>query len=376
MTHRRRRRDEHCTVPFQQPALPPTDEIEKYFALSRAESWYSNSGPCHDLLAERASALLADRPVVPVSSGGIGLIAALRTLVPSSSGTARQVVLPSFTFAATGAAVVWCGLEPVFVDIEPDGWHLCPNRLRELLAARPGQIAAIVACCAFGTPPSGDIADAWCTAAEDAGVPLLVDSAAGFGAGGWDRAPDAEVFSMHATKGLAVGEGGLVAFDREEVAARARTVINHGIGHDHEAAVIGLNGKLDEWSAATALAALDTLPQRIARRRAAAQTMRDNLGASGLHFQALADRSTSQFVPALAPSPARRDEILARAASVGVELRTYYSPPLHTSPAYGASDRGDPLTVTTDVAGRIVSLPMSDDFSDEQQARVAECVGA
>jgi dTDP-4-amino-4,6-dideoxygalactose transaminase len=181
---------------------------------------------------------------------------------------------------------------------------------------------------------------------------------------------------MHATKPLAVGEGGLVALRDEAVAGAARILINHGLGPDHEAVAVGLNGKLDEWRAATALAGLDRLEEGLAARRAAAATMRRNLRGTGLRFQALAERSPSQFVPALAASSEQRDEILATAASRGVEMRTYYSPPLHVSPAYGACDRGDALPVTGHVSGRILSLPMADDFSEAEQREVAECFGS
>src|SRR4051794_8423794 len=78
-------RERSFAVPFQRPSLPALAEIDRYFALSRAEGWYSNSGPCHDLLVERSSALLGDRPVIPVTSAGIGLIVALRALVPRSA---------------------------------------------------------------------------------------------------------------------------------------------------------------------------------------------------------------------------------------------------------------------------------------------------
>jgi dTDP-4-amino-4,6-dideoxygalactose transaminase len=157
------------------------------------------------------------------------------------------------------------------------------------------------------------------------------------------------------------------------VAAAVRTLINHGLGPDHRAVAVGLNGKLDEWHAATALAGLDRLPGVLARRRAAAAAMRQNLSGTGLRFQALAERSPSQFVPALAASADQRSGILEVAASRSVEMRTYYSPPLHTSPAYGACDRGDPLSVTAGVSYGILSLPMADDFSQAEQERVAEC---
>jgi dTDP-4-amino-4,6-dideoxygalactose transaminase len=340
--------------------------------LSRAERWYSNFGPCNDLLVERVSELLEDRPVVAVSSAGIGLIAALRTLVPSDS-RARHVILPSFTFAATAAAVIWCGLEPVFCDVDPDGWHLSPSGLQAALEDRSGTVAAVLACSAFGTPPAAEISAAWSTLADEWGVPLVVDAAAGFGASEWTRPPDAEVFSMHATKPLAVGEGGLVAFADQAQAASARMVVNHGIDADQDAVVVGLNGKLDEWHSATALAALDTLSERVALRQAAAARMRVRLRAHDIDFQARADRSPTQFVPALVPSARRRDEVLARAATLGVELRTYFDPPLHETTAYRGCERSGDLRVTTDLAARMLSLPMADEITLADEDLILEC---
>src|SRR4051794_3143867 len=100
-------RDRSSAVPFQRPSLPALADIDRYFALARAEGWYSNSGPCHDLLVERSRALLGDRLVVPVASGGIGLIVALRALMPESAGGARQGVLPSVTVPPAAAARRW-----------------------------------------------------------------------------------------------------------------------------------------------------------------------------------------------------------------------------------------------------------------------------
>ncbi len=232
---------------------------------------------------------------------------------------------------------MWCGLEPVFCDIEDEGWHLSPARLDEALAARRGRVAAILPCTAFGTPPPASVAASWSAAAEEWGVPLVIDSAAAFGASTYARPPDAEVFSMHATKPLAVGEGGLVAVRDEAVAADLRTLINHGVGPDHRAVAVGLNGKLDEWHAATALAGLDRLDEGLAARGAAAASLRSGLSATGARFQAQADRSTSQFVPALVSGSERRAGVLTRAESLSVELRTYYSPSLHRHPRTAAA---------------------------------------
>jgi dTDP-4-amino-4,6-dideoxygalactose transaminase len=154
-----------------------------------------------------------------------------------------------------------------------------------------------------------------------------------------------------------------------------RTLINHGLGPDHRAVLVGLNGKLDEWHAAAALAGLDRLDATLQARRDAAASMRRHLTAAGVRFQALAERSPSQFVPAVVSSSAERSGVLAAAESRGVEMRTYFSPPLHVTPAYAACDRADALATTVDVAGRILSLPMADDFTQDAEARVAKCFG-
>jgi len=361
-------------VRFQRPVLPALEEIERYFDASRRVGWYSNGGPCHVLLIERASSLLGGRAVVPVASGGIGLILALRALAGTPGPERREVLLPSFTFAACAAAVVWCGLEPVFCDIEEDGWHLCPNRLREALASRNGKAAAILACSTFGTPVPAAQAEAWATLAEEAAVPLVLDSAAGLGASAEGPLPDAEIFSMHATKPMPIGEGGLVALRDTDIANRVALLSNHGLDDDHAALDVGLNGKLDEWHAAAALAGLDRLDHVLAARRARAASMRRELANAGVRFQALAEESTSQFVPALLPSAEVRHRVLAAARSRNIGLRSYFSPPLHAMPAYAQRDRAGALDVTEGISDRIVSLPMANDLTALEIERIVQCV--
>jgi dTDP-4-amino-4,6-dideoxygalactose transaminase len=361
-------------VRFQRPILPPVDEIERYFAASRAVGWYSNGGPCHALLSERASELLGGRPVVPVSSGGIGLILALRALVGAPRPQRTEVLLPSFTYAACAAAIVWCGLEPVFCDIEDEGWHMCSAGLADALAEREGRVAAILACSTFGTPVPTVQAAEWARLAEDAGVPLVLDSAAGLGAVGDGPLPDAEIFSMHATKPMPIGEGGLVALRDPDVAERVRLLANYGLDEDHVAVTVGLNGKLDEWHAATALAGLDQLDGVLLARRSRAAFMRRELAGDPIRFQALAERSGAQFVPALLRSRGARERALASAQANGIGLRAYFSPALHAMPAYAGYERAGGLEVTRRISERIISLPMANDLTELEIERIVTCV--
>lgn len=130
-------------------------------------------------------------------------------------------------------------------------------------------------------------------------MPLLVDSAAGFGSIDEDGRPlgrqgAAELFSFHATKPLAVGEGGLLTTRDPTIAARITELSNFGFDKNRVVGgEPGINAKLDEWHSATALAALDRLDDVLAARSGHLAAMRESLpdlpADSGLY--PLAERS-------------------------------------------------------------------------------------
>jgi dTDP-4-amino-4,6-dideoxygalactose transaminase len=370
-------------IRFQRPELPDADAIERYFAASRERRWFSNGGPCHELLVERLGATVGGGShCVPLSSGTLALMCGLRALAGEPAGDRREVLVPSFTFAATASAVVWAGFEPVLLDIETGSWHVSGDALQSALDQRAGSVAAVLACSTFGTPAPRALTERWEAAARGAGVPLLVDSAAGFGATDERGAAlgcqgDAEVFSMHATKPLAIGEGAILSTCDAAVAEAVASVANFGFGPEREpAGPLGLNAKLDEWHCATALAALDRLPGVLDARRERAERLRESLEPHGFIFQEGSERSPWQFVPVLAPSAETRARAIDVAAERGIELRTYFDPPLHRlAPLAGAPVHGT-LTATDDVCSRILSLPMANDLSPEELDAVGGALAA
>ena len=279
-------------IRFLTPQLPAATEIERYFATSRDARWFSNDGPCARLFVERSERLLGGGlSVVPVANCTLALMLGLRATAGWPADARREVVLPSFTFPATAGAVAWCGFTPVFADVDPTTWHLSADALKEVLDARGDRVAAVLACSTFGTPPPLELSRAWAALAADAGVPLVVDSAAGFGARDETGAQlgaqgDAEVFSFHATKPFAIGEGGALATSDPDLAAKVRRLANFGFGPTRGVEEPGLNAKLDEWHAAAALAALDGLDAVLAARRERAERIRAALASHGFAFQA------------------------------------------------------------------------------------------
>jgi dTDP-4-amino-4,6-dideoxygalactose transaminase len=290
------------------------------------------------------------------------------------------VVVPSFTFAATVSAIIWNGYTPVFADVDAESWHLSAESLHEALAARGDSVAAVVACSTFGTAPPFALSRAWRELTAAAGVPLVVDSAAGFGTrdergdllGGQG---EAEIFSFHATKAFAIGEGGALTTSDQDVAASVRRLANFGFGPDRTvAAEPGLNAKMDEWHAAAALACLDEMDAVLDARRAHAHAMRSVLASHGFTFQRAAEAGTWQFVPALAPTPTWRGAALAAAEARGIEIRSYFDPPLHRMAAFSGFPRVASLDVADSLAERMLSLPMANDLSEDAVERIVSCV--
>jgi dTDP-4-amino-4,6-dideoxygalactose transaminase len=367
-------------IRFLTPELPPLEEVAKYFALSEEARWFANGGPCHVLLTRRIEEYVGrGARCVLVANGTLGLMIALRALVTPTRGR-DEVIIPAFTFAATANAVLWAGLKPVFVDVDARHWHLAPEALDEALAERGDRVAAVLPCSTFGVPPASDVRRAWEDLARRAGVPVLVDSASGFGAVDEDGnrlglQGDAELFSFHATKPFAIGEGGALVTAAPDLADDLLRLTNFGFDRGRsvdDARLVGLNAKLSELTAATGLAMLDRYEAVLRARCARAEAIRAPLEAAGLVFQEGAERSAWQFVPVLAPTPAARDAVLRQAVDDGIELRTYFEP-LQEFGGFAHLPRVGDLAVTADLGSRILSLPLANDMSEQAIAAVVRC---
>lgn len=373
------RSDHLASIRFQTPELPPLDAVAEYFAMAEEARWFSNGGPCHEMFTERIEGRLGRGiHTVLVANGTLGLMVALRALTEHRLPQRREVLVPSFTFAATVNAIMWCGLTPVFGDVDPRNWHLRPSTVAAAVRDRGDRLAAVLACSTFGTPPPPAVRQEWERLCSAADVPLLVDSAAAFGAVDGDGIPlggqgHAELFSFHATKPFAIGEGGAVTTRDGDLASRIARLANFGF--DEQRVVsgpVGLNAKMSEIQAATGLAMLDRIDDVLARRRAAAESARGPLEEAGYAFQQGCELSTWQFMPALAPDSSTRDRLLDLGARMGIQIRSYFSP-LHTAPAFAGYERVDDLATTLEISSRVVSLPLSNTQTPAEATQILSC---
>lgn len=346
-------------VPWVRPVFEPDDELLANLEAALTSGRLTNDGPYQREFERQLAAYLQVDDCVAVSSGSDALLLAIWTLgLPRGA----KAVLPSFTFIATVNAVVHGGLTPVFCDVDPDTWTLCPNQLRRLLADDPA-IRLVVPVNVFGVPPAlpaiRDLADA-------AGATLLLDNAHGVGT---EQAgvrcplePVAQAFSLHATKTLPAGEGGAIVARDPRLLAELRRLRNHGIAADPLASTLGCNAKMSELHAAVGLSSLRHLEGVLARRREYAarlrRVLREECG-DAFAVQHIPDGVQSNFqnlgVLCQRGMPGGAVRMQAALERCGVETRRYFWPPLHQLPAY----RGRwSLPVTEALGEGILCLPL------------------
>lgn len=357
-------------LPLVRPALPGAERIADGVRSVLSSGVLTNGPKVRELEAE-VTGYLGVRNCVAVSSCTAGLMLLLR-----ASGLTGEVVLPSFTFAATAHAVAWNGLRPAFADIDEETLTLSPKAVVRSLGVRT---SAILATHTFGTPCD---ADGLAEVARAHGLRLFFDAAHAFGSQRHDQPVgglgDGEVFSLTPTKVLVGGEGGIIATNDDWLAERCRIGRDYGNPGDYDCTFIGLNARMSEFHAVVALESLAGLERRIERRNELAAQYRQALaGIPGISYPLVpdGDRSTYKDFTILIDGETFGMDAAATALALkaeGIETRHYYAPPVHKMKAYRhLSAANADLEVTERISSRVLTLPFWIDLTDEQVNGVA-----
>jgi len=359
-------------LPFARPLTPPLDTVVARLRPSY-ESGQLTNGRLVRELEEQAAQRLGAPHVVAVSSCTSGLMLAIQALCPTG-----PVLLPSFTFSASGHAVVWNGHQPLFAECDPGSFQL------DLVDAETklGQAAAILATHIFGAPCPATAIE---KLGASLGLPTIFDAAHAFGALHQGRPVgafgDAEVFSLSPTKPVVAGEGGLVATRHGDLAERLRIGRDYGNPGDYDTRFVGLNARMSELHAAMALESLALLDEQVRLRTAAADRYCAGLvGIPGITTQEIAPGDSSTYKDFSIVVDAEtfglsRDALVRALAAEGVDTRNYFDPPVHRQQAYaGVAER--PLPVTDELCRRVTSLPMFARLALDAVDKVVECIDA
>ncbi len=303
-----------------------------------------------------------------VSSG----TAALHLLALSLGlGPGDEVLVPSFTFAASVNAILYVGATPVFVDVEPDTYNLDPADVARKVTPRT---KAIMAVDVFGHPAEWD---ALTRLAEQYHLRVIDDSCEALGAAYQGRKlgsfGDAAAFAFYPNKQMTVGEGGIIVTDDDEIARLCRSLRNQGrpeMGAWLEHERLGYNYRLDEMSAALGVSQFKRLETFLVKREKVAQMYTERLQAlDWVRPPAVRPHvRMSWFVyVATLREGLQRDAVIQALADQGIPARGYFAP-IHTQ-AYIHERMGDlrgTLPVTESISERTIALPFHNNLSEAE----------
>lgn len=292
------------------------------------------------------------------------------------------VFVPSFTFAATAEVVPLVNATPVFVDVLPDTFNMDPESLKRAISkARDSGLrpACVIPVDLFGLAADYDVL---IDIARENGMKVIGDSAQGFGGVYKGKTTgsicDVTTTSFFPAKPLGCyGDGGAIFTDDDEMALLLDSLRVHGKGtHKYRNERIGLNSRLDTLQAAILIEKLAVYPEEIDTRQRVAER----------YSNALGNRFEVPFVPDGLKSvwaqytlktkdSAEREALQERAKKAGVPTVVYYPIPLHRQDAYKEFPQ-DPagLTISEDLVGRVISLPMHPYLEADVQDRIIEAV--
>jgi len=357
------------------------DEDDVQAVLDVLRSGWLTLGP-RTAEFERAFAdHLGARHAVAVSSCTAALHLAY---LAAGIGPGDEVIVPAMTFAATAAAVVYCGATPVFAEIGDD-LALDPEDVARRITDRtkavcvvhfagyPARVRELRALCdAHGLALVEDVAHAPCAGVDGRALGT-------FGLAG--------AFSFFSNKVLACGEGGLLATDDDDVAALTRNLRSQGMTsgtwsrhtgetETYDAVGLGFNYRIDEPRAALLLSRLAKLPSGVERRRALTRAYRERLrrvpGVIVPYDDAAVDHSTCYVLPILLEDATRRDPVRRALREGGVQTSVFY-PAVHEFTAYRERFGTPSLPRTEYVARAEITLPL---YRDMDEALIDRVVGA
>ncbi|WP_419758711.1 DegT/DnrJ/EryC1/StrS family aminotransferase [Acidisoma sp.] len=364
-------------IPLIKPNPPRLSEAADQLRAIEERGIFSNFGPVNsaferDMLERMFGGAGA---CMTVCNATIGLMLAIQQAIGDRPKQTRYALMPSFTFAAAAHAAMWCGLTPLYCDIDPLTWSSSAVDEERLLALYGDQIAVVMPYATFGY----DIdLSRYENITNRYGIPVVVDAAAslgtigsdgrGFGAGfsGW------VVFSMHATKAFSTGEAGIVYSANVDRIAELRQMCNFGFGAPRSATMAGLNGKLSEIGALLCTLRLEHYEEGMAHRAEMVHLYRDLI--PGLTFQPERQhRQAHQFAAAVLPEDlaASRSDLATALREAGIGSASYFSPHLAQQSYFAEHSVWGDLSITDDVAGRAISLPLYDGITPDEVAEVA-----
>jgi dTDP-4-amino-4,6-dideoxygalactose transaminase len=354
------------------PLLPPLEEFVPYLERIWESRILTNGGSMHQALEKALCAYLGVKHIALFANGTLALVTALQALRITG-----EVITTPYSFVATAHSLLWNGIKPVFVDVDPDTFNLDPARIE---AAITPQTTAILPVHCYGTPC--DVAGI-AHIADTYNLKVIYDAAHAFGVrdgrGSVLRHGDLSVLSFHATKVFNTFEGGAIICPDARTKQRIDHLKNFGFVNETTVVAPGINGKMNEVSAAFGLLQLKHIDAALERRAQIHARYRQRLaGVPGLRCLPPPAQGASNhaYFPVLVGEgyPVPRDELYQRMRDQQILVRRYFHPLISEFPMYRGLPSAAPgnLPVAQAAARQVLCLPIHPQLGDADVDRICD----
>jgi dTDP-4-amino-4,6-dideoxygalactose transaminase len=295
-------------------------------------------------------------------------------------GFKGEVILPSYTFVATAHALQWQEITPVFCDIDANTHNIDPAKIEALITPRT---TGIVGVHVWGRACDTEAIE---MTALKHNLKVMYDASHGFGCSTQGRMLGSfgacEVFSFHATKFINCFEGGIVATNDDKLAYQMRMMTNFGFTGYDKVEYLGINGKMNEISAAMGLTNLEAMNEIIATNRRNYEAYKLGLanvpGISVIHYDP-AERNNYQYVVIdVAPDKCarNRDEIVESLHAENIIARKYFWPGCHKMEPYRSLQPNASLLLpeTERIAARVIVIPTGQAVDKQTVSRICDII--
>lgn len=363
-------------IPVFSPKLPVAEQILPYLQKIDVNRWYSNFGPLHHEFINRIAQLLGIGSS-HVVGGNTGTQLLELTLKACGIEQGSLCIMPSWTFVATPLAAISAQLEPLFIDVDLKTQAIDPEQLLDDLPyiKKLGKVGAVIVTAPFGSPVN---TKAWKKFKESTGIPVVIDAAAGFDAVlqglGMEVSDIPMMISLHATKILGIGEGGIVLSSDEQLIKKISSLTQYGFAHgERRSYMFGTNVKMSEYASAIGLAALDNWQEtRLAWKKISDYYLKVLKRHNILTW--LSEKWLATTCNIIVPEGA--DLLSSRLEKNNVMTRKWWGEGCHPQPAFKKIQSLFPLKNTNYLAKSVIGLPYYLDLSNPLIDKICQCMKA
>ena len=361
-------------ITVTQPHLPPLEEFLPYLEQIWASKTLTNGGPFHRQLESALAAYLGVPHVCLFANATIALVTALQAL-----RIAGEVITTPYSFVATAHSLLWNGIKPVFVDIDPHTYNLDPDQIE---AAITPHTTAIMPVHCYGRPCDTEAIQ---RIADNYNLKVIYDAAHAFGVQRQGssvlNAGDLSILSFHATKVFNTFEGGAIICQDLRTKQHIDHLKNFGFVNEVTVVAAGINGKMSEFNAALGLLQLQHMPAVLERRAQIDALYRQRLA----HMPGIEtpdwpeqDRVNWSYFPIrVKPQFAlSRDALYEALKQQGISGRRYFYPLISEFPMYRGlpSAQSALLPHATDASREVICLPQYPGLCDADVHRVCDLI--